>query len=1317
MFKRFLSGLTGMAIAFSMFGMIPVSAEDTAVTPETQAEVVNDDYEVKGTNSLGDMLAEKLSAEVANDDAGEGSFAISDVTVNGKTATVEYGVVKACTLVVGIFDEDKTTMLGSGTLEIPEGNGKTDVEINIDTMPQYFYVKAFLIDSMTYRPLREAFTSDTYTKKMQDFLALTTDDFDSEKVLNLDDDKTNNFMVFKDEVIVLDDSDGELVTDEDTTADEDEISGEAKTYTFKNAGDRIKSLKKGDIFTIGDIENIVIAKVGSISVDGDTVVITEDDIEMEDVFGHIRIDTSNQESEIEMDESTLGEGVTYLGKTRDSENTDEDTTSSEINTIEQGLNAIGPDYDDNVDCHFRISNHDGDRFNIEAYVKLQIGVELTVNYSFWDDIFEVDFNSTISTGVEGEIEIKLIEKKFLSLGNPSFPIPNTGLEIVVKCDLVFEGKLKVNSSLEINRNIHLYHENGRTFNYSSPIAFSGVLNAELRGFIGLKIEVKIQDIIERGKILSMGVGAEFGVNLTAILKTNLSGQDTYGHSCSACLSGTLKPALILSAEINFLRFSCSYEHECSSEAKKNFHYSFDYHEFGWGECNHKNIKYLFSIMDKKDHALKDAHILLKNNETNKSAGGKTNNRGNLVLYAAPGDVTITVTKDGYEPLSKDLGQVGEDIFKLYKLKKIKKPSSSSSKKESSSSKKDSSSSKKDSSSKKSSSSSKKESSSSKSSSSSSKPNSSSASSSPDSSSSVPATVNPNAVKQVSAGVRNTACVTEDGSLYVWGDNAYGQIGNGTSNTQATPLKIWDNVKQVSVGHNHIAFITNDGSLYACGVNAGKLGDGTTDNRWTPVKVMDNVKQVSAGYDATAIVTEDGSLYTCGFGVCMGFYCPSPLCTPTKIMENVKQVDICEFHGACVTEDGSLYTWGSNSALGTGDNTIHYEPVKVMENVKEVCTAEYNTACITENGDLYICGDNSKYQIGDFTNETSLYFKRIRSGVKKADMGYEMGACITDNNNLYVWGNRYHGKLGVSEYLYNEDINDCTYSPFVVMHNISQISIGYNHTTCVSTNGELFVTGDNIHRQTGMNGSDGGDFSNVEGFSQLYIPVSNTVSQNLNADAVNTEKTEVKSDSFANLKANCIYNVYAFNSEDMELTNDDIAFIDQFTTDKNGVLPFDRASVENSDKLYWMAVPMDRTDISSAEVKINDLEYNGEEQYVEPVVTLGGNVLEEGTDYYLTDDFCVTEVGKYKVTVCGTGMYKGSVSVEFSMIGKAQALGDINGDGAINVTDIAMVAAHIKGIKALDENAVKVADVNKDDAVNVTDIAMIAAHIKGIKAIA
>ena len=66
--------------------------------------------------------------------------------------------------------------------------------------------------------------------------------------------------------------------------------------------------------------------------------------------------------------------------------------------------------------------------------------------------------------------------------------------------------------------------------------------------------------------------------------------------------------------------------------------------------------------------------------------------------------------------------------------------------------------------------------------------------------------------------------------------------------------------------------------------------------------------------------------------------------------------------------------------------------------------------------------------------------------------------------------------------------------------------------------------------------------------------------------------------------------------------------------------------------------------------------------------------------------------------------------------KIYPYGDVNMDGSVNVTDIAIIAAHIKGIKAMSDDVIVMADVNADDGVNVTDIAMIASHIKGIKSI-
>ena len=88
---------------------------------------------------------------------------------------------------------------------------------------------------------------------------------------------------------------------------------------------------------------------------------------------------------------------------------------------------------------------------------------------------------------------------------------------------------------------------------------------------------------------------------------------------------------------------------------------------------------------------------------------------------------------------------------------------------------------------------------------------------------------------------HSAVITEDGSLYTWGRNGYGQLGNGTTTNSSIPIKIMDNVDSVSLEHSHGAAITKDGSLYTWGDNEyGQLGNGTTTDSLVPIKIMDNV---------------------------------------------------------------------------------------------------------------------------------------------------------------------------------------------------------------------------------------------------------------------------------------------------------------------------------------------------------------------------------------------------------------------------------------------------------------------------------------------
>lgn len=127
------------------------------------------------------------------------------------------------------------------------------------------------------------------------------------------------------------------------------------------------------------------------------------------------------------------------------------------------------------------------------------------------------------------------------------------------------------------------------------------------------------------------------------------------------------------------------------------------------------------------------------------------------------------------------------------------------------------------------------------------------------------------VESFSLGGTHGAAITKDGDLYVWGDNEYGQLGLGKKGYYiyveaevAEPKKVMSNVARVALGRNTSAAVTKDGSLYMWGRNDyGQVGNGTKTDCLEPVKILDHVVSVSLSAANSGAVTEDGSLYMWG----------------------------------------------------------------------------------------------------------------------------------------------------------------------------------------------------------------------------------------------------------------------------------------------------------------------------------------------------------------------------------------------------------------------------------------------------------------------
>lgn len=210
--------------------------------------------------------------------------------------------------------------------------------------------------------------------------------------------------------------------------------------------------------------------------------------------------------------------------------------------------------------------------------------------------------------------------------------------------------------------------------------------------------------------------------------------------------------------------------------------------------------------------------------------------------------------------------------------------------------------------------------------------------------------------------------------------------------QTTPVKVLENVVSVSCGAYFTAAIKEDGTLWMWGQNdMGQLGNGTRQNQHTPIQVLDQVAAVSCGYSHTAAIRYDGSLWVWGHngynqlgtnGVVNG-QAPGwgntqlPIQTvPVKIMDQVSTVSCGNWHTVAIKTDGTLWGWGQNSShsrLGIQDTINQAIPVQVHSGVKSVCCGDEVTVLTDTTGKITVWGSNRDMAFLQRTDTTAIRY--------------------------------------------------------------------------------------------------------------------------------------------------------------------------------------------------------------------------------------------------------------------------------------------------------------------------------------------------------
>lgn len=239
------------------------------------------------------------------------------------------------------------------------------------------------------------------------------------------------------------------------------------------------------------------------------------------------------------------------------------------------------------------------------------------------------------------------------------------------------------------------------------------------------------------------------------------------------------------------------------------------------------------------------------------------------------------------------------------------------------------------------------------------------------------------VSMISTG-DSFSCAIWQGSAQCWGSNNSGQLGDGSQVDSSTPVAVKElnklgTVSAISTGSNHSCAIQN-GGLYCWGGNDyGQLGTGDTKSSNTPMavkKMESGVTAVSAGNAYTCAI-QNGALYCWGYNQQgeLGDGTTKDRTEPTAVTGagyNVSQISAGNTH-TCAVIDTEGYCWGRNpnGQLGDGTTVDQLVPEKILPDTTSIATGVGEGGCAISSSKLDCWGDNSFGQIGDGTNNPSL----------------------------------------------------------------------------------------------------------------------------------------------------------------------------------------------------------------------------------------------------------------------------------------------------------------------------------------------------------
>ena len=299
------------------------------------------------------------------------------------------------------------------------------------------------------------------------------------------------------------------------------------------------------------------------------------------------------------------------------------------------------------------------------------------------------------------------------------------------------------------------------------------------------------------------------------------------------------------------------------------------------------------------------------------------------------------------------------------------------------------------------------------------------------------------VVAVSAGANHVLALRSDGTVWAWGRNDDGRLGDGTTLARAEPARVvlpGDAVAIAAAAQHSLALLA-DGSVWTWGRNdLGQLGDGTLNDRAVPGAVpgLDAVVAIAAGETFSLALLADGTVRTWGRNDLgqLGDGTTDTRSMPVQVTglptsSRVNAIAGGGDHALALLEDGTVWTWGMNGSgqLGQGPSAelprcdlgedsfarCSPEPLPVvgLEDVVAVAAGSWHTLAVRSDGRLVAWGDNDLGQLGDGTTDDRERPTEVATPapVTEVTAGLFHALARLDDGTLVAWGFNPGGQLG------------------------------------------------------------------------------------------------------------------------------------------------------------------------------------------------------------------------------------------------------------------------------------------------------------------